>query len=661
MSKNTAAAGTFVAPHPGSQQMPQWNTGELIDAPRFTWRNWAAMLGPGLMMGGSAIGGGEWLMGPQITARYGGALLWLATLSILAQVIYNIEISRYTLYTGEPIFTGKFRTKPGPSFWLFIYLFLDIGAVIPYLASTAATPVFMLIWGAVPDTSSTLANKHFLWMDWTDEQLLWSYGCVIFLLAMVPLIFGGKVYNSLRAVMTVKIVTLLGFLLLLGLLYSEPRTWAELAKGFFLVGNVPVNRGEDLNGNGVLDVGEDWDGDGKLDGVEPKFAKVPPTDEAGHNIIWRPAAEGSDLAAFVQISETETRPYLDKEGQQVTRPDNDGDGSPDSFRDLDGDGIRDGDNVDNVFTAVAEGRSLGSIGFDWTVLGLLCAMIAISGQGGLSNTPVSNYTRDQGWGMGHHVGAIPSVIGGHHLELSHVGTVFQPNAETMPRWKRWYKHLLRDQLVVWMPACFIGLALPSMLSAEFLRKGTEAQSWTAAGMTAGAIQDRVADPEEFIATSGSQTGWRAARNSVIRVLATPRIAGFFWFMALFCGLLTLAPTMSSSADGVIRRWVDVFWTASPTLRRLDPRNIRMLYFGVLCGYVVLGLLAITLLDPNKLLRYASQIFNYALGFSCFHALALNLILLPKELRPGWFVRICMVLAGTFFLVVAGLTTYATLR
>ena len=49
---------------------------------------------------------------PLVTARYGGALMWLATISILAQGLYNIEISRYTLYTGEPIFTGKFRTLP---------------------------------------------------------------------------------------------------------------------------------------------------------------------------------------------------------------------------------------------------------------------------------------------------------------------------------------------------------------------------------------------------------------------------------------------------------------------------------------------------------------------------------------------------------------------
>ena len=73
--------------------MPRWDAGELIDAPRFSWRNILAMIGPGLVMGASAIGGGEWLAGPAVTAKYGGALLWVATVSIIFQVIYNIAMS----------------------------------------------------------------------------------------------------------------------------------------------------------------------------------------------------------------------------------------------------------------------------------------------------------------------------------------------------------------------------------------------------------------------------------------------------------------------------------------------------------------------------------------------------------------------------------------
>ena len=58
-------------------------------------------------------------------------------------------------------------------------------------------------------------------------------------------------------------------------------------------------------------------------------------------------------------------------------------------------------------------------------------MVAISGNGGLSNTPISNYTRDQGWGMGSAVGAIPSIIGGREIRLSHVGKVFPISQESL--------------------------------------------------------------------------------------------------------------------------------------------------------------------------------------------------------------------------------------
>ncbi|HLQ45213.1 MAG TPA: Nramp family divalent metal transporter, partial [Planctomycetaceae bacterium] len=156
MTEHTASssAESFEAPHPGSKHMPQWTTGELTNAPVFAAKNWLAMIGPGLVMGASAIGGGEWLSGPAVTAKYGAALLWVATVSILIQVLYNIEISRYTLYTGEPIFTGKCRVPPHPMFWLVLYLMLDWGSVFPYLVVNAAVTLEkMFITDFDPETT----------------------------------------------------------------------------------------------------------------------------------------------------------------------------------------------------------------------------------------------------------------------------------------------------------------------------------------------------------------------------------------------------------------------------------------------------------------------------------------------------------------------------
>lgn len=637
------ATEEVLAPYPGSKEMPRWDLGELIDAPKFGWQNWMAMLGPAILMAGSAIGGGEWLMGPTVTARYGGALMWLASLSILAQVVYNVEICRYTLYTGEPIFTGKFRTLPGPHFWVILYLLIDIGSLLPYLAANAATPVGAIWLGQIPDSTNP-----------SHKLLLKGIGIGIFLLAFIPLIFGGKIYNALRKVMAFKVIVVLGFLLFLGIFYSKVSTWTDIFSGFFRVGTVPIQRGEDLNGNGILDPGEDWDGDGHLDVKEPFLADlVVDLDQDGKwDALKVPGTETTVPAVWVDLNKNKkfekSEFYPDANRDQVaddewtlTDPTTKesvtvsflGDASKKprkNFIDYDGDGIRDGDNVKNIFVAIWNGEPLPDV--DLSMIAFLGAFAAIAGSGGLSNTPTSNYTRDQGWGMGHHVGAIPSIVGGQNLQLSHVGMVFDVTPETLPRWKRWYRHVLRDQLVVWMPACFLGVALPSMLSVEFLRRGIVADNWTAAGMTADGVMQRVSE------RSGTFVGQS------------------FWYMTLICGFLVLGLSVCTNADGYIRRWVDVFWTSSKRLRSIDPKNIRYVYFAVMCAFMVLGVIFLASpMDPTMLVKVSTNILNFALGFSCFHTLVLNHLLLPRALRPGWFMSIGLFLSGVFFSALATLT------
>jgi hypothetical protein len=525
-SATPGATDTDSAPHPGSREMPRWDVGELGEPPRFRWSNWYLLLGPGLVMGSSAIGGGEWLTGPIVTAKYGGALLWLATLSILGQVVYNIEISRYTLYCGEPIYTGKFRTLPGPRFWLVVYLILDFGSVLPYLASNAAIPLFAVIHGRLPVMDSL-----------GDVSQLKGMACAIFLVAMLPLIFGGKIYTTLKAIMSFKLVAVAGFLLFLAVFYSTWSTWAEILSGFVKFGNVPV-QGQAASGGGA---------------------------------------------------------------------------------------------VANVFTSWLSGTPLPAI--DFSMIGMLAAMAAISGNGGLTNTNVSNYTRDQGWGMGEHVGAIPSIVGGQSLQLSHQGRIFRITRGALERWRGWMRHIQRDQLAVWMPACFIGLALPSMLSVQFLARGSVPEDqWLAAGMTAQGVADAVGG------------NWGPT----------------FWYLTLFCGFLVLGTSMAGTADGVLRRWVDVFWTASPRLRRWEPRQIGRFYFGVLCIYAAFGLVMLLLVRGDVLLKGIGMIYNFALGFSCLHTLVVNTTLLPRELRPGWFRRIALVLAAVFFTTIAVISTLNTI-
>ena len=118
--------------------LPTWEVAELPEPKPLGLRNLTGFIGPGIVMCGIQIGGCEWLFGPAITAKYGGGLMWIATVAILCQVFYNVECGRYALYTGEPVFTGFMRTRPGPGFWVSVALLLSLGSLIPGLSTNAA-------------------------------------------------------------------------------------------------------------------------------------------------------------------------------------------------------------------------------------------------------------------------------------------------------------------------------------------------------------------------------------------------------------------------------------------------------------------------------------------------------------------------------------------
>ena len=59
---------------------------------------------------------------------------------------------------------------------------------------------------------------------------------------------------------------------------------------------------------------------------------------------------------------------------------------------------------------------------------------------GFGNVGISNYVRDKGWGMSSLVGAIPSLIGGQQVTLTHIGKVFRITPENLERFREWWKY-----------------------------------------------------------------------------------------------------------------------------------------------------------------------------------------------------------------------------
>jgi len=265
------------------------------------------------------------------------------------------------------------------------------------------------------------------------------------------------------------------------------------------------------------------------------------------------------------------------------------------------------------FGSLPEGR------FDWAVL---AAFAAVAGAGGLTNSYFSNYARDKGWGMGALVGAIPSAIGGRSVRLSHTGMVFEPAGPALERWRGWLRHIRRDQLVLWVPGCLAGMALPALFSLEFIR-GAQVEGHAAAAMTAQAI---------------------AARHGPV-----------FWYLTLLCGFLVMAPTQVSQIDGMCRRWTDVIWTGVRRLHKLPGNQVKYVYYAILVVYGLWGMLALRLTPNPLVLAVASGVMmNFALAFSALHALYVDMRLLPPPLRPGWSLRLGLAACAAFYFGISAL-------
>ena len=206
--------------------------------------------------------------------------------------------------------------------------------------------------------------------------------------------------------------------------------------------------------------------------------------------------------------------------------------------------------------------------------------------------------------MGAKVGAIPSAIGGRSIELSHVGMVFPITPTTLKHWKGWFRHIVRDQVAVWMMCSVIGLALPCMLSLEFLRN-TPVSDHRVAAMTAQGMAARF-----------------------------PDYAGPIWSFVLFVGFLTLAPCAVYSGDLLARHWTDILWATSPRVKKLAGNQVRLIYYSLLSVYAVWGTITLAVLAPLQIAIVGAVLGNVALGFSAFHTLYVNRTLLPRELRPN---------------------------
>ncbi|HST21517.1 MAG TPA: Nramp family divalent metal transporter [Blastocatellia bacterium] len=196
-----------------------WTQAELPAPPMPKGLGWMGVVGPGVIVLGLSIGSGEFILGPAAFVNYGFALLWVTTVAVFLQTIFNLELMRYTMATGEPAFTGFMRTKPGSSFWGWFYVvlyFLQTGW--PAWAGNAAAAIFFLSAGRLPQS--------------TDANTIYAIGAGSFILCVSVLLIGRRIERTLELLNWILIIFILGGFLVLALIYVSPETWLSAGAGY---------------------------------------------------------------------------------------------------------------------------------------------------------------------------------------------------------------------------------------------------------------------------------------------------------------------------------------------------------------------------------------------------------------------------------------------
>lgn len=166
-------------------------------------------IGPSFILLGLALGSGELILWPFLTATYGLGLLWGGLLGITLQFFLNTEAMRYTLARGESVFVG-FR-KMG-IFWPLWYI---VSTFIPW---------------SIPGFSSASASLLTTAFGWPAS---WNAAVTIAFLVLTGLVLssGKTLYRTMERLQRTVIMVILPILFGLAFWLTSRADWVEAGWG----------------------------------------------------------------------------------------------------------------------------------------------------------------------------------------------------------------------------------------------------------------------------------------------------------------------------------------------------------------------------------------------------------------------------------------------
>jgi hypothetical protein len=272
------------------------------------------------------------------------------------------------------------------------------------------------------------------------------------------------------------------------------------------------------------------------------------------------------------------------------------------------------------------GHVPGELGF-----ALLLGAAAFAGAGGGQNLCQSNWIRDKGFGMGQYIPRLVSPVTGEEQASASVVVAyrFEPTAENMRRWRRWWRFANIEQAATFAAVSIVTIVLTSMLAHSTM--------FGEPGLPSNA---------SFLLIEGQRL----------------QVAVGAWFGVLFwaTGAFSLFGSAMGITDYTSRLAADVL--KSTYLRESAVTESR-LYFWLVWGLVGLGcgIILIGLNQPMALLVISASVGGTMMFMYSGLLIRLNRSFLPAAIRIHSFRVVALVWSVLFFGFLAGMTFWQQLQ
>lgn len=188
---------------------------KIVEMPEKKLPFWK-IAGPGAILVGLSIGAGEIVIWPLIAAQYGGSMIWAAVFGVFLQLWINFEVGRWTIATGETVYTGYSRIWRG--FAPLFILLTVVGWIAPGWARASGLALKALILGPGGWGSDTF---------WT----------IVTFTAVALILFGPKmIYQSVEHTVEALVAIVTVGLIVVAIAVGSLDTWKELGAGLINVG-----------------------------------------------------------------------------------------------------------------------------------------------------------------------------------------------------------------------------------------------------------------------------------------------------------------------------------------------------------------------------------------------------------------------------------------